>query len=67
MLGKSGTSSHLLEPLTSIPKKGTNIKKKKKKKNNIFEILIKSSLLIDEKKIKKNTPNIIKKRCFKKK
>ena len=66
-LGKKKISNHLLEPFTSIPKKGTNSKVKKVKKNNVKETLIKISWSKKEKAIKRIIPNEIYIKCFKKK
>ena len=40
-LGKNMKSSHLLEPFTSVPKKGTNNKLKNASKNNIRDNFVK--------------------------
>ena len=48
-LGKIPKSIHLLDPFTSIPKKGTRINNNKKTINNILDIYIKLSLFKDEK------------------
>ena len=66
-LGKKGISIHLFDPFTSIPKKGTRIKKNKNNIKHNLETLTKSSCFNEEKKIIKNTPTIIKKKCLIKK
>ena len=58
-LGKNGRSNHLLDPFTSIPKRGTKTKVKKVIKNNAKEILIKIFWSKKEKKIKIVIPNEI--------
>ena len=63
-LGKKGISNHLFDPLTSTPKKGTNIKKKRNSKNKILETLIKSLWFNDEKKIIKKIPIPINNKCL---
>ena len=54
-LGKKNISNHLLEPLTSTPIKGTNIREIRHKANKKFEILNRLSWCNDEKKIIKKT------------
>ena len=65
--GKNGRSSHLLEPLTSMPRKGTSNKAKKDTANKIQDIFIKFLLLIMENVIIKIIPIKIYIRCLKKK
>ncbi len=66
-LGKKKGSNHLLDPFTSIPRKGTKNKQKKDIKKNIIENLIKVFCFKIEKNNKKIIPSKINDKCFKKK
>ena len=66
-LGKIPRSNHLLDPFTSIPKKGTKTKLIRVTKNKIVEILTNISWFKKEKKNKIIIPKIIKTKCFMKK
>ena len=66
-LGKNKNSTHLFDPLTSEPKKGTsNNKMKVKKKIYGKKFFIKSLFVIEIKKTKFNASKT-KAKCFKKK
>ena len=66
-LGNKGKSSHLLDPLTSVPKSGTKTSIKKLKINKIKEILINISWFKKEKNNKITIARKIKIKCFIKK
>ena len=51
-LGKNIKSSHLFDPFTSIPRKGTSSKLRNATKNNINENFVKIFWFKNEKKIK---------------
>ena len=65
--GKKYKSIHLLEPFTSIPMIGTNIKKTKDNKKTIMENSKSFFWLIEEKIKMTINPSKIKNRCLKKK
>ena len=58
-LGKNKKSNHLLDPFTSTPTIGTNIKKIKQTVNIIIDIFNKCFWLIEENKIIKKIPILI--------
>ena len=58
-LGRKKRSSHLLDPLTSVPKIGTKNKKNKEIKNKYIENLKRFFWLNEEKKIRINSPRQI--------
>ena len=58
-LGKKIKSSHLFEPFTSIPKKGTSIKLKNAIKNKIIENFVKIFWFKNENTIKITIAKII--------
>ena len=66
-LGKKNKSIHLLEPLTSTPIIGTNIKESKKIKKNIIEYFINCSFLKEENIKTINMPIKTYIKCLKKK
>ena len=66
-LGNRYKSIHLLDPLTSIPIKGTSNKRTIDKTKKIIEILKRFSLSIHEKIKIKRTPINKKIKCLKKK
>ena len=66
-LGRNWRSIHLLDPLTSTPINGTNIKKNIDTKNINKENLSKFSWLKDERQKIIMSPKNIKIRCLKKK
>ena len=66
-LGIKYKSIQLLDPLTSTPIKGTNIKRTTDTAKQIIEILKRFSWLIDEKIKIKKTPINKKIKCLKKK
>ena len=66
-LGSKKNSIHLLDPLTSVPIKGTNIKKKIDKIKIINENFKRLSLLIAETTKITIAPRPIKNKCLKKK
>ena len=65
--GKKTKSSHLFEPLTSTPKKGTNKRKINEMKKNIMQNLRTLFFSKYESEIKINTLKIINIKCFIKK
>ena len=65
-LGNKYKSNHLLDPLTSIPIKGTKNKKIKEIKKTIIEYLNNLFWSIEEKMKITANPNIIKAKCLKK-
>ena len=66
-LGKKNRSIHLLEPLTSTPKIGTNTNKNKKKKKSTIEYLISCSFLKEENAKTIKIPSTTYTKCLKKK
>ena len=66
-LGNKYKSIHLLDPLTSTPIKGTNIKRTTDAPKQIIEILKRFSWFMDEKIKIKKTPINKKIKCLKKK
>ena len=66
-LGKKNRSIHLLEPLTSTPKIGTNTNEIKKTKKSTIEYLINCSFLKEENTKTLKLPRTTYTKCLKKK
>ena len=66
-LGKKSKSSHLFDPLTSVPKTGTKSKRNKETKNNKIDKLKRFFSPKEEKNIKVTMPIQIYVKCLKKK
>ena len=66
-LGKKNRSIHLLEPLTSTPKIGTNTNEIKETKKSIIEYLINCSFLKEENTKTIKIPRTTYTKCLKKK
>ncbi len=66
-LGKKGTSSHLEDPLTSIPIKGIKAKVINDTTKSILDIFKSLFWSINEKDISRDIPKKIKNKCFIKK
>ena len=63
--GRNEKSNHLLDPLTSIPIKGTKIKAANAKKNRITDILTMNSWFKNENNNIIKIPTITNIKCFK--
>ena len=66
-LGKNIKSSHLFDPFTSIPSKGTSSKLRNATKNNINESFVKNFWFKNENIIKIAIAKVIYTKCLKKK